>query len=157
MEFEINGEYTIFEISCMAWSVSRKIIITGKQNDRYTFKLKGKRKQFYLNISNTTAVFKGFNIPFYVDSDEENTINGSKKFHGNACLNFVGKKEDIKNWIDENNLNENLNKAVILAVEDVEKEVYSVVYPEIAKERLKTENHAVIESILRKQEQEVLI
>lgn len=154
MEFDINGEYTIFEISSfMACSVRRKIIITGKQNDRYTFKLKGKRKQFYLNITNTTAVFKGFNIPFYVDSDEENTINGTKSFHGNACLNFVGKVEDIKKWIDENNLNENLNKAVILAVENG---VYSVVYPDIARERLKTENHAVVESILRKQEQEVL-
>lgn len=48
-------------------------------------------------------------------------------FRGNACINLVGKPEDIREFIDKNNLNPYVRKGTVLAIEGAEE---TPVYPE---------------------------
>lgn len=50
-----------------------------------TYKEKGKRKEFYLDIQLDALVFDGWDIPILID----NEIPGYGGFHGNACLNLT--------------------------------------------------------------------
>jgi len=133
MEFEIKGKYTIIGISdFLATTTKAEIEITNKIGDRYTFKQRGKRKEFYLRINKDSLVLKGFDIPFKVDSE-----TGS--FCGNACINMLGTPEQIKEFIDKFNLNPEFDKSVVNSIlrcdpeqKDYHQQIEKLVYPELA-------------------------
>lgn len=96
----IPGEkITIIEISdFIAASFRRVWTITGKRGDRYTGKLKGKRKEFYLSIKGDNLVFAG-EPDLMVDTDFNN-------WQGNACYNLVAEsKEKVISILEESLLN----------------------------------------------------
>lgn len=80
-------------------------------NWRYgTFKLKGKRKEYYLEIrTEDTLVFAGHGVVMRDwDLPRRNSGGGGftvKKFAGNACINLGGTVEFIRQLVTEKNLN----------------------------------------------------
>ena len=136
----VNDKLTIFAVNFMGITSRSEIVIAKFLVGKPVFKQKGKRKEYYLDINEKTAIFKGWDIPIHCDSE-----GGS--FRGNACLNFIGSKEEIKNFIDFNNINEILDKSIILAVSQTvgkgAKEV--VVYPD----QVIPGSHAVIDRVLQ--------
>ena len=156
MELKIGEKYTTFDISSfMACTVKREIVIKNKIDGKYVFALKGKRKQFYLSRTErenkSLAIFEGHDLDLICDGDY--TIvnaNGTtcRSFSGNALLNFVGTVDSVKDWIENKNLNPDLDKGIIVANEDPSKENNELmVYPEIAEVR----GHAVADRILNRQ------
>lgn len=140
IELKTGVLYTIFNMdSFMALTHRKEVIITGVLNDRYTFKLKGKRKEFYLDLDECTAVFEGL-TPFKADSEFDS-------FRGNACINIVGDLETIKEYFETRQLNPYFEKWRVLIVGEDTKTPERVLYPEIAQEQ----HHAVIERILSRQ------
>ena len=132
--------YTVFSMdSFMALTHRKEVIITGLHNDRYTFKMKGKRKEYYLDLDECSAVFEG-ETPFKADTE-------FNSFRGNACINVVGDMETIKRYFDTRQLNPYFEKWRVLVVEDKINTPERVLYPDMAKEQ----HHAVIDRILSKQ------
>lgn len=103
---------------------------------------KGARKLFTLrNLDKKdTLVFAG-DVPFKVDSEAVITGQGltTRIIRGNACINLVGDREVIKDYINNHNLNESFTAydAVMLIVGDKEMPLY----PEVPTQ------HAVVERI----------
>jgi hypothetical protein len=152
IKMNIGEKYTIFYIdSMLAMTHKQEIVITRiDQNSRkYIYKVKGKRKEFYLNLRQRPAIFLGYNQPFSCDTDdafnkgELGAFALTRIMRGNACYNFMGKADEIKIWIEENQLNPDFEKDRVLAIEGNEE---IVVYPEFNSE------HAVINRILREKE-----
>jgi len=142
MEFEVGKKYTTFEISdFMACTVKREIVIKDKDERGTIFALKGKRKRFYTKCDKSTAVFEGHDLDLKADSD-----TGSSP--SNALLNFVGTTEFVKDFVENNNLNEELDKDLIVAIEvPGNYDTQSMVYPELYVES----NHACADTIIKKQ------
>jgi hypothetical protein len=120
---------------------------TGYQNEKTrqgTYRVRGKRKDYYLDLGHDTLVFDGWDIPFKVDSEVGNT------FSGNACFNLVGDPAVIREWVETKQLNTHIGdpaKSEIL-VWPAKREVNTEgtpLYPEIAS------THAVINRIKEKQ------
>jgi len=137
MELKTGEKYTMIGISeFMAHTYRRELTIKGKNNDRYIFSEKGKRKQFlFPEKLKDIAIFEGWDLPFKVDSD-----TGS--FCGNALVNMVGDEKVIKDYFDNKQLNPDFKKDVVVLVG--EKDSRKVLYPEIAKDS----GHAVIMEIM---------
>lgn len=75
-----------------------------------TFKLKGKRKEFYIDIrTEDTLVFAGHGVVLRDWDLPRRTSGGGgftvKKFSGNACINLGGTVEFIRQLVTEKNLN----------------------------------------------------
>ena len=141
MKFEVGKKYTTFEVSGMAWTVKREIVIKDEDDKGTIFALKGKRKKFYTRCDNKTAVFEGHDLDIKADSD-----GGS--FSGNALLNFVGTVDFVKGWIENKNLNEELDKSIVVATTDpTNDECAFMVYTEL----YVAGNHAVADRIIEKQ------
>jgi len=145
--FEKDKRYTIVYIGDMLAFTSRRnvtCIESGGINDA-VLRQQRKRKKFRLRIKpEDMMVFEGWDA-CRLDSD-------THKFSGNACFNFLGSKEEIKELIDTKNLNPAAELGKVIAVEqrrkDSEDETYSfsqnkevLVYPEIEI------SHAVINRI----------
>lgn len=86
-QLEIGKQYTFIYITGMATTGRHELTITGKNPDgRFTYKLKGKRKEFLLPTDSTLhkdyLIFKGHSLSYVLDSD-------SNRFYGNARFNFV--------------------------------------------------------------------
>tara|TARA_Y100000310_G_C20423877_1_gene688012 strand:- start:28 stop:507 length:480 start_codon:yes stop_codon:yes gene_type:complete len=151
-EFEVGKKYTTFEISdFMACTVKREIVIKD-QDDRGTiFALKGKRKRFYTKCDKSMAVFEGHDLDIKADSDVKGVYeNGTTftSFSGNALLNFGGTVEDVKDWIENKQLNPELDKSLIVATTNPGKDGCEfMVYPEFYREG----NHVVVDRIIKKQ------
>jgi hypothetical protein len=140
------GDYTWFFIDDWAALTHRaEITITGfKQVEQYaqyknvtaiTFKLRGKRKESYKYLSSDMLFLKGWDLGLKVDTD-------FNSFWGNACINFVGKPEEIKSRIEELNIFKVARKGVITYSDNPEG--LKMLYPEIAKD----EYHAVVQRIM---------
>lgn len=112
-ELQIGGKYTVFEISSMAMAFSRKIIIRDEVKGRYTYSQERKRKQYYLNLGKDTMIFEGWEQPFKLDSDM--SPSGGSIMRGNAALNFIGDPDEIRQWIEEKQLNPNFDRTRVLA------------------------------------------
>ena len=141
-EFEVGKKYTTFEISSfMAYTSKREIVIKDKDDRGTIFALKGKRKRWYTRCDKSTAVFEGHDLDLKADSD-----GGS--YTGNALLNFVGTVDFVKDWIENKNLNLEIDKSLIVATTKptVDEETF-MVYPEIAEGA----GHACADTILKKQ------
>lgn len=148
MELKLNGKYTLIEISSfMACSVRREITITREINGKYIFKLRGKRKEFYLkDFDDRMLFFEGWDL-WLIPDTEFKFINGMKQFKGNALFNLVGEKDEVKKFIETFNLNSLTDKSLIIATGDLNnKEI--VVYPELAEQT--QHQHAVLKRIMEK-------
>jgi len=107
--FEPGQKLTIFRISeFLATTTKLEIEISsalepkpiGYKETRYaTFRQRGKRKQFYLDLPADVLVFPGWNLPFNTDCESGNI------FSGDACFNLVGDPEVIRDWVE--------NKAIL--------------------------------------------
>jgi len=149
-DIKIGNKLTIFEIGFIASTVKREIEITRKMNERLVFRIKGKRKEFYLPDLTKCLVFVGHNLPIISDSEIERS-SGNVVFAGNACIN-VGSRDGgaidiIKQFILDNALspsNEILSKIVFVDRDDSE----TIIFPELYKG-----GHAVVDRILSKQDE----
>ncbi|MFA5375973.1 MAG: hypothetical protein WC455_09540 [Dehalococcoidia bacterium] len=150
--FEANGKYTIYAINSMCFGGKSEITITQISPKGPVFKQRGKRKQYYLNTDKRCAVFKGWDLPFCLDSDPSMRRNGVHTFTGNACLNFVGDTSKIRTWMEEHQINPAFDREIVLAIHpdnlSANDRREEVVFPEAV-----THSHAVVSDILKKQEE----
>ncbi len=88
IELKIKSAYTMIFISeSLATTTKDEIIITGldEKRQRYIFKRRGSRKEYYLPPTEQLQerlFFEGHNLPLMVDTE-------TNRFSGNACFNFV--------------------------------------------------------------------
>lgn len=108
----------VFGISdFMATTTRNTLIVKEVQEDKFIITMKGKRKKFKWHPGRSNGkdnlVFITNEIPF--KTDVENAMVSGKSFTGNAMINLIGKisNEEAKNFIEKNNLNENLHKKYI--------------------------------------------
>ncbi len=107
-KFEVGKPYTLFSISSwLAHTMKAEIKVTREIDGRYTFKERGKRKEYWVEVDKTTVVFEGWDLPIHCDSE-------GNKFSGNARLNFVGDEKEVLDFVEKNNLNPELDKSYIL-------------------------------------------
>lgn len=152
MEFKADGKYTVITINWMAVTVKTEVTcVTGGDLTTATFKEKGKRKQIqFTGKPKSMLVFEGWNI-IRVDSD-------TSRFSGNACFNLLGTTEEVRQLIETKNLNQEVEKSKILAIEQTTKTTTqgfeeitvkeNLVYPEI------DTDHAVIKQLKEKAQNE---
>lgn len=83
----IKGEkITVFSISDWLATTMRAVwVITGERNGRYTGKIAGKKKEFYLNLEGK-IVLPGVS-PVQADTD-------FSCWNGNACFNLVASSKE---------------------------------------------------------------
>ena len=148
IDLPIGGKFKIFGISeFMAHTFKMEVVIKSFDENRqkYTFSQIGKRKEFYLNIDSSSLIVP---IESKLKADSE---TGS--FSGNTLLNFVGDVKDIKAIIEKENLNPFLDKSVIVASDEKDRQKETPVYFELAKAN--AHNHAVMQRILEKNKEVV--
>ena len=104
IQFRINGKYTLVSISGMAITIRDEIVITeiDEEKRKCFFRMRGKRKQFYITCDHGLAnylIFERHSLPFTVDTE-------TSSFWANSKFNFVTDKPDeLKLFIEENCLN----------------------------------------------------
>jgi hypothetical protein len=122
---QVGQKLTFITVNSMAMTVYERIqvatllaepqFLRGKLRFG-TFKARGKRKEFYLDIEeHATLVFDGWAVPFISDADA--TRPNGNSFWMNACMNLAGDAQVIKDWVENRNLNEKFcdsSKAKIL-------------------------------------------
>lgn len=160
MNLSINQKLTVFSIGAMAMTGKTELTIasllpsptqTGSRGESLrvgTYKPRGKRKEFYLDIKSDSLVFEGWDLPIISDF-EVPRAGGSKSFCGNACLNLGAPSVDVlRDYIDNRNLNDQFSgHGVVLyvAVDSQPTDDGLIVYPDKV-----TGGHAVIERIKNK-------
>ena len=97
------------------------------------------------------AIFEGWDQPIKCDTENHGSLNCPSVMRGNACYNFIGKIEDIRNWIDNNQLNLSFDKSRVVAIDPDRLNLCgdspeTVVYPEL----VVPGNHAVIDGLMSK-------
>ncbi len=159
---KVGGKYTLYRIDeMMAMSHRDEITVTRwlEQGGETLaiFVLRGKRKEYILRPESRhyqsaplkplqTAIFTGWNQPFTVDTDK---ASGCCIMRGNACLNFIGKANEIGAWFTANQMNPFCEKVRVLAIgpeEDGLHPTETVVFPEEYNGQ-----HAVIGNLLARQ------
>lgn len=118
--FEVGKKYTMFNIdSMMAMTHKQLITINQIDNEKAVFTPKGKRTKYILRFQKTfeSALFAGWDTPITCDTDEVNTRKYGT-MRGNACYNFVGNPEEIRQWISKEQLNPFFDKTRVVAVGD---------------------------------------
>lgn len=102
LTFTAGQKLTIISVSSgMACTIKREVLVSGvlpEPEPRYhyqngpidayrvgSYRIRGKRKDFYLDIPLNALVFEGWDLPVIIDSE----IPGYNGFHGNACLNLT--------------------------------------------------------------------
>jgi len=160
--FKMNGKYTVYRISdFMAMTTGQRITVKEIRDNGETivYQPQGKRKLYMLRMhwQNYTngpvnefdgAVFEGWDTPYTCDTDSDRNGEGIRTMRGNACYNFVGPADRIREWIDAKQLNPKFTKANVLAIEG---DTEVIVYPEHTRSGV----HAVIDRILEKQQASV--
>ena len=158
--FKEGEKLTLVEISSgMAMCYRYEIIVTQiKDENTIIFKHRGKRKEYIFTFERKAytyapikiysgGVFQGHNVQFLLDTDKhaprKNTGTGltSRQMRGNACYNFLGKVEEVKNTIETLQLNPFFEKDKVLAIDEQGEE--HLVYSELYKG-----GHAVIDRII---------
>ena len=153
--FKLNLKYTIYRIGEMlAMTSCQRITVKEIRDNGETiiYQPQGKRKLFMLRMhwqSYTNgpvnefdgAVFEGWDTPYTSDTDQDRDGSPIRTMRGNACFNFVGPADKIREWIDAKQLNPKFRKEHVLAIEADGAE--QVVYPDLYRS-----GHAVIDRIL---------
>ena len=138
--FKLNEKYTLFRIGGFATTICDRIKIKEVHEDYAIFQFASKRKLYTLLLNTKCAVFKDWETKYTCDSDSK-PVNGVHTFNGNACYNFVGSALEIRNWIDNEQLNPKFEKHLVLAVNGDNE---TVVYPEL----VTPGEHAIIDRAL---------
>lgn len=144
------GKYTMLGVSdAMAMTQKAELEITGFSFEEYaqypsvvfaSFKEKGKRKEHRLILKESTLWLNGWGLGFKIDTE----LNS---FAGNACINLVGLKEEIKEKILENLTFKNtIALGIITFCSEEEPLKKSLVFEEEAREI--QYNHAPVRSLL---------
>ena len=123
-----------------------KVGYEGRNTRVGTYRVRGKRKDFFLDLKPDTLVFDGWDVPFKADTE------GSGCFSGNACFNLVGDPAVIREWIETKQLNTSVGdhaRAKILVWPAKERDSLTIgegtlLYPEI------DTHHVVINRIKEK-------
>jgi hypothetical protein len=158
--FKMNCKYTVYRISdFMAMTTGQRITVKEIRDNGETivYQPQGKRKLYMLRMhwqSYTNgpvnefdgAVFEGWDTPYTCDTDSDRNGEGIRTMRGNACYNFVGPADKIREWIDAKQLNPKFTKANVLAIEG---DTEVVVYPE----HTRPGAHAVIDRVMKTQEE----
>lgn len=151
--WKINGQYTVVGISSMLAMTNKMEIkvrdIDADGNVVFVFKGKRKLKTFMDDTRTKMIVFPGWEIPLKIDSDQETPKGeymGGYMTCGNACYNFMGTPDEVRHYIDKNNLNEYFNRhdAVLAHGKKVISGSGVPVYPEVPT------THAVVLKIREK-------
>jgi hypothetical protein len=66
----------------------------GRKQRVAVVRQRGKRKDFFLDVAADDIVLDGWALPFKTDTE------GNGVFSGNACFNFVGEPETIRECIE---------------------------------------------------------
>lgn len=169
LTFTVGQKLTIISISSMMGNtIKREVLVStafpepeprlhyvNGPIDAYrvgAYRMRGKRKDFYLDIPLDALVFDGWGLPIWIDSE----IPGYSGAHGNACLNITmvlpesqsaNRAAMLREFIETNNLNPYFterDKAKIIIPGDTVSEEGTLLYPEIEA------GHAVIERMKEK-------
>ena len=119
--FEIGGKYTIYRLNGFAMTSKTEIIVKEIEDNKIIFSYARKRKRYILPFTSKSyltapvlpfegAIFKGWNQPIKCDSEIGSIMRG------NACYNFYGTTEDIKEWIKTSQLNPYFDKIRVLSL-----------------------------------------
>ena len=134
------------EIEVRSVSEPIKVGYEGRNTRVGTYRVRGKRKDFFLDLKPDALVFDGWDIPFKADTED------SSCFSGNACFNLVGDPAVIREWIETKQLNTSVGdhaRAKILVWPAKERDSLTIgegtlLYPEI------DTHHVVINRIKEK-------
>jgi hypothetical protein len=109
--FVVGQKITIFAISSMmAHTVKSEVTVTKRQAPELKYgygekgyrlgvlKYRGKRKEYYLTLSQECLVFEGWDLPIKIDSE---IPSDGISFSGNACFNLAGDKELIREYVEK--------------------------------------------------------
>lgn len=101
-KFEVNQKYTVVVIGEFGATIRNEIVISrfDEAKQRYVFKVKGKRKEYYIPDGiDEQLLFKGYGLPILVDTETD-------YFQGDANFNFVtDDPAPLKAFIEANCLN----------------------------------------------------
>ncbi|HSA34493.1 MAG TPA: hypothetical protein P5077_12275 [bacterium] len=158
--FRLNLKYTIYRIGeALAMTSCQRITVKEiRENGDIIYQPQGKRKLFILRKQWQSyvngpvnefdgAVFEGWDTPFTSDTDQDRDGSPIRTMRGNACYNFVGPVEKIREWIETKQLNPKFRKEHVVAIGPDGNE--TVVYPDLYRS-----GHAVIDRILETQKKE---
>jgi hypothetical protein len=112
-ELKAGQKITIFAISeGMAHTVKSEVTIVDRTAPEFrpdyvaamrgkhrlgTYKQRGKRKLYYLDLRHDVLIFDGWDLPFKTDGE---IPSDGISFSGNACYNLAGDREVIRDWIE---------------------------------------------------------
>ena len=129
--------------SCMALTTKYEVEYQRPwvdDQDRIVVRSRGKRKEILLAIKHQ-LVFKGWDIP--VKTDSELYGPGGSVMRGNACINLMGTPDDVRGYVEANNIKPQAKKSHIVAISGPGSDAAEVpVYPELY------DGHAVIDRML---------
>ncbi len=143
MKYEIGNKYTVIGVgSMLAMTSKTEFKVKDLQEDGspiFTLAPRGRKLKLLPSDWKTEClIFNGWDIELKIDADSEGTKDGvftSKLMLGNACFNFMGSADFVKNYIEKYNLNTNFSKwESILAHGDLvtdKDEDATPVYPEV--------------------------
>jgi len=97
---------TMFCMSGIASTAKLQVIFDHMKDNLIIYKgSPRKRKLFQRSVEETPLIFLGHDLPIGADSD-------GSGFIGNACYNLVSEQpmDEIRKWIEENNLQENVSE-----------------------------------------------
>lgn len=156
--FTVGGKYSLYHIdSMMAMSHKTEIKVQDiePEQGRIIFTKPRGRKRFILRLESKDyqsapmkpyvgGIFEGWDQPIKCDTEQKSGV-----MRGNACMNFIGTVEAIREWIDNNQLNPGFRKDNIIAIDPDKANVCgetpeTVVYPEL----VEPGRHAVIDRLI---------
>ena len=110
MIYQEDQKLTVFKINWLAMTSKAEVKIARELNDRPTIKMRGKRKEFYLD-DNDALIFNGWDLPIIRDAEIDRG-DGTMIMQGNAMLNIGARDEkmtaeEMKKWIEKNELTGN--------------------------------------------------
>jgi len=157
--FEVGKRYTLYKISeALAMTNKTEITVTRLLPERalVVFKARGKKNELGLQIERQDytngpmrfyqgAIFEGWDQPIQCDTERRFGV-----MRGNACYNFIGTPETIRQWIELHQLNPFFEKACVVAIDATRtdhcgNEAEIVVYPELVRPGY----HAVIDRLMQ--------
>lgn len=137
MDIKIGQKVTIItQGQMLANTIKAEIIITRKIGERFVYRQKNKRKEYYLNLDKDGLVFDGWDLPIDSNTNENYTENGCVSFmlcgSGISLINKEAPQdvEATRKWIEEKNLNENFTDKKNLSLHFQGKELARL-YPEL--------------------------
>ena len=109
MEWKVGNKYTVIGVGEMlAMTFKSEITINGvdsKTGEPFWVE-RGKRKAkiFARPVGRDMLVFEGWDLPLKTDQEQDKTAG--YMMCGNACFNFLGDPNFVRDFIDKNNINE---------------------------------------------------